>query len=93
MDNIYGKLSGIYELTLKERFSRVHMLNDLAEFPWLDEILSLKNTESIRKKKTTNAGKIEKMAKLSKFLYYSKEQHGVLRVKICGLRVYKKRLD
>lgn len=92
MDNVYGKISGIYELSLRERFPRVHVLKELSEFPWLDNVLAVPDMERRRKRKAAHARQIGKAAALSKYLYYRKEENGVLRVKVCGLRVCKRRL-
>lgn len=92
MDNVYGKISGIYELSLRERFPRLHVLNELNEFPWVDKVLAAPDMARCRKKKAAYARKIGKAATLSKYLYYRKEENGVLRIKVCGLRVCKKRL-
>lgn len=92
MDNVYGKISGIYELSLRERFSRLHVLDKLEEFPWLDKVLAVPDMDRCRTKKAAHARKMGKAAALSKYLYYRKEENGVLRIKVCGLRVCKKRL-
>lgn len=93
IDNVYGKISGIYELSLRERFPRVHLLNGLSEFPWLDKVLATPDMDRRREKKAAHARQIGKAAALSKYLYYRKEENGMLRVKVCGLRVRKKRLE
>lgn len=92
MDNVYGKISGIYEFSLRERFPRVHLLNELSEFPWLENVLTVQDMDCRRERKAKHARQIGKAAALSKYLYYRKEENGVLRVKVCGLRVCKKRL-
>lgn len=92
MDNVYGKISGVYELSMRERFPHVHLLNDLSEFPWLDKVLAAPDMNRRRERKAAHARQIGKAAALSKYLYYRKEENGVLRVKVCGLRVCKKRL-
>ncbi|WP_180972791.1 polysaccharide pyruvyl transferase family protein [Akkermansia muciniphila] len=92
MDNVYGKISGIYELSLRERFPRVHLLNELSEFPWLDKVLAAPDMDRCREKKAAHARRTGKAAALFKYLYYRKEENGMLRIKVCGLRVYKKRL-
>lgn len=92
MDNVYGKISGIYELSLRERFPRVHLLNELSEFPWLEKVLTVPDLDRCRERKAKHARQIGKAAALSKYLYYRKEENGVLRVKVCGLRICKKRV-
>lgn len=92
MDNVYGKISGIYELSLRKRFPRVHLLNKLSEFPWLDNVLAAPDMDRRRERKAVHARQIGKAAALSKYLYYRKEENGLLRVKICGLRVCKRGL-
>lgn len=92
MDNIYGKISGIYEWSLRERFPRVHVLKSLDGFPWLEEVLSFQDMKLIRNRKAKHARSIGRAGKLSKWLYYSKETNGVLRIKICGFRVCKKKV-
>lgn len=93
MDNIYGKLFGIYELSLQKRFPRVQLLNELDEFPWLNEVLAVPDMQCVRRKKDSHARKIDKAERFSKWLYHRKEDNGVLRVKICNLRVCKKRVS
>lgn len=92
MDNIYGKISGIYELYLRECFPRVHVLESLDGFPWLNEILSFQDMELVRKRKAQHARSIRKAAELSKWLYYRKETNGILRIKVCGFRICKKKM-
>lgn len=92
MDNIYGKISGIHELSLRERFSRVHVLETLDGFPWLDEVLSFQDMKFIRNRKAKHARSVERAGELSKWLYYRKETNGVLRIKMCGFRVCKKKV-
>lgn len=92
MDNVYGKISGIYEWSLRERFPHVHLLNKLDEFPWLDKVLAVPDMDRRGNRKAAHARQIGKAAALSKYLYYRKEENGVVRVKVCGFRVCKKRL-
>lgn len=92
MDNVYGKISGIHELSLRERFPRVHLLDELSEFPWLDTVLGAPDMDRRRERKAVHARQMEKAAALSRYLYYRKEENGVLRVKVCGFRVCKRRL-
>ena len=92
MDNVYGKISGIYELSLRERFPRVHLLNEVSDYPWLEKGLTVPDLDRGRERKAKHARQIGKAAALSKYLYYRKEENGVLRVKVCGLRICKKRV-
>lgn len=92
MDNVYGKISGIYELSLRERFSQLHFLKNLSEFPYLNQVLMMPGMEHIRQKKETHLRRIRKAADLSRWIYYRKEDNGVLRIKTCGFRICKKRL-